>query len=273
MQLTIGIIGFGNMGSAIGEQLKLKYQLLTFDKDRNKTKNLEDIKIQDNAIDLVNRSKVIILAVKPQDFDTVLGEIKNYCNDKLIISIAAGITTANIENKLGKIRVIRVMPNLPAKIGRGMIVLCKGKYSRKEDLDLARELFDYLGETMPIEEHLMNAATAISGSGPGFFYHLIKDKPRNEWEGFAKNKFIPKFSQAAQSKGFNSEQAKRLVSVTTSGSIALLEKTGLSPGVLCSQVASKGGTTEAGLKVLNNLACLPAATQAALMRAEELSRK
>ena len=100
MQLTIGIIGFGNMGSAIGEQLKLKYQLLTFDKDRNKTKNLEDIKIQDNAIDLVNRSKVIILAVKPQDFDTVLGEIKNYCNDKLIISIAAGITTANIENKL-----------------------------------------------------------------------------------------------------------------------------------------------------------------------------
>ncbi|MGD9015173.1 MAG: pyrroline-5-carboxylate reductase [Candidatus Omnitrophota bacterium] len=271
MQRTIGIIGFGNMGSAIGEQLKLKYRFLVFDKDRNKTKDLKDIKTEDNATNLVSRSEVVILAVKPQDFATVLGEIKSSCKEKLIISIAAGITTGYIENKLGKIRIIRVMPNLPAKVGRGMIVLCKGKYSGKQDLDLAQELFGYLGETMLIEEDLMNAATAISGSGPGFFYHLIKDKLINEWEVFANDNFIPKLSQAAQSKGFTPQQAKILASVTTSGSIALLKKTGLSPGILCSRVTSKGGTTEAGLKVLNSIASLPAATQAALRRAEDLS--
>jgi pyrroline-5-carboxylate reductase len=273
MQGTIGIIGYGNMGSAIGQQLKLKYQIRAFDKDSNKTKNLQDKETADNAEGLVNSVSVVILAVKPQDLDTVLDEIKNHCNDKLIISIAAGITTAYIENKLGKIRVIRVMPNLPVKVGQGMIVLCRGRYSGKEDLDFARGLFDAMGKTMLIEEGLMSAATAISGSGPGFFYHLIQDKPKTDWQDYARADFIPALSASAEKIGFSLEQAQILADVTANGSIALLEETRLPPEKLCIQVKSEGGTTEAGLGVLDDITSLPAATGAALMRAEELSKE
>jgi pyrroline-5-carboxylate reductase len=272
MQKSIGIIGYGNMGSAIGQRLKSRYQIWAFDKDKNKTKNLSDIKIADNTADLVNRVNAVILAVKPQDFDTVLGDIKKHGKDKLIISIAAGITTRYIENKLDKIRVIRVMPNLPAKVTRGMIVLCKGNFASDIDLDFARQLFDYLGTTMFIEEDLMNAATAISGSGPGFFYNLIKDKPKADWQDYARIDFIPALSASAQKTGFSPEQAKLLARITTEGSIALLEETGLSPKELCSQVTSKGGTTEAGLRVLYGIDYLQDSVVAAMKRAEELSR-
>ena len=96
MQMIIGVIGYGNMGSAIGQRLKSGYQIWVFDQDQGKTQNLSDIKIADSLTDLVNRVNAVILAVKPQDFDTVLGTIKNYSNDKLIISIAAGIKSIGL---------------------------------------------------------------------------------------------------------------------------------------------------------------------------------
>ena len=201
-------------------------------------------------------------------------QIKKYISQKLVISIAAGISTGYIENKLGKIRVIRVMPNLPAKVGKGMICLCKGQYSLRADLDLTLELFVYLGKTMLIKENLMNTATAISGSGPGYFYHLIQDKPKKDWEVYAQEQFIPALSASAQRIGFNSDQAQLLAQTTAVGSIALLEESGIPPGILCAQVASKGGTTEAGLKVLQrNIDYLEDSVTAALKRAGELSKK
>lgn len=227
MKKNIGIIGYGNMGSIIGKRLKSKYQVWAFDKDRNKTKNLLDINIAENAIDLVSKVDIVILAVKPQDFAALLKQIKKYISQKLVISIAAGISTGYIENKLGKIRVIRVMPNLPAKVGKGMICLCKGQYSLRADLDLTLELFVYLGQTMLIKENLMNTATAISGSGPGYFYHLIQDKSKKDWEVYAQEQFIPALSASAQRIGFNSEQAQLLAQTTAVGSIALLEESGI----------------------------------------------
>ena len=275
MEKIIGIIGFGNMGSVIGEQLKSKYQIWAFDKDKDKTNNLLNINIADNALDLVNKVDALILAVKPQDFDAVLMQIKQYIQEKLVIFIAAGISTVYIENKLGKIRVIRVMPNLPARIGKGMICLCKGRYGRETDLGFAQDLFDHLGQTMLIEENLMNAATAISGSGPGYFFHLVKEKPKEEWEVYANKEFIPALTESAQEIGFTSGQAELLAAITTKGSVALLQDQdiGLSPAELCIQVSSKGGTTEAGLKELHSIDDLQASAIAALRRAEELSKK
>lgn len=262
------------MGSAIAERIKSKYQIYTFDKDKDKIKDLSGLTVAQNVIDLVKQVDVLILAVKPQDFDELLDEIKNYLERKLIVSIAAGIFTRYLENRLDKAPVIRVMPNLPAKVGKGMICLCKGRYARKEDLLFIEELFKYLGETMIIDESLMDAATAVSGSGPGFFFVLIQGKNKLEWEDYGRNVFASKLSKAAQALGFTNQQANTLSVTTTAGSLALLNETTLSPEILCNQVTSKGGTTQAGIEALRGSDDrLIEAVQAAKKRAEQLAKK
>jgi len=258
----IGIIGYGNMGSAIAERIKSAYDVVVFDKDINKTRNLSGIRIAMDIISLVKRVDVMVLAVKPQDFDTLLKEIKDYAKDKLVISIAAGITTSYIETRLQKARVVRAMPNLPAKIGKGMICLCKGKFTDGEDLNFTNKLFSLLGKTLIIEENLMNACTAISGSGPVYVCNYLEA----EKEGFSND-----FQKAAKSVGFNAKQSAFLVNTTFSGTVEFLKETKISPSELKRQVASKGGTTEAALEVLHNGGSLVDAVKAAVKRARELS--
>lgn len=274
--VTIGIIGFGNMGSAIAERVKSKYRLSVFDKDKKKTGGLKGIKVSDTIPGLVSQSDAVVLAVKPQDFYSVLNEIKDYTKGKLIISIAAGITTKDIDKILGKVRVIRVMPNMPAIIGKGMSCICKGKYAKEKDLEFAEKLFKSLGKTLVVREIMMNAATAISGSGPGYYYYLIEGDPEQykSNRNLFKKQFISYLTAAAQDLGFSHPEARFLSIGTGNACDSLLEKSGLSPGELKKRVASKGGTTEAGLKVLkHNIRNLPKAVKAALRRAKELSRK
>jgi pyrroline-5-carboxylate reductase len=269
----IGIIGFGNMGSAIAEQLKSNYKIVVFDKDRNKIKNIKGIEVATDNIDLLKKVDIVILAIKPQDFEVVLNEIKNYTKDKLVISIAAGITTSYIETRLDKARVVRAMPNLPAKVREGMISLCKGQYTLDNDLSLTNELFSILGKTLIMNEDKMDSATAVSGSGPGFFYSLIQSSPQTRWVEFGNKEFNPKLIYAAEQVGFSAQEAIILASATTNGSIALLKATALTPNSLCLQVTSPGGTTEAGLKVLNgDIGRLSEAVKAAERRAKELSK-
>jgi len=209
MQLTIGVIGYGNMGSAIAGRLKKKYQIQVFDKDSNRTKDLLDMKVADNAIGLVNMSDAVILAVKPQDFDKVLSEIKNHCDDKLIISIAAGVTTGYIQKHLERVRVVRVMPNIGAKIGKAESGLCKGRYASDEDIDFVRELFDYIGRTWIVNERMMDAVTAISGSGPAYIYYDMEinkiDSPNVTKE--LQQEYIRRLARAAERVGFDSRTA------------------------------------------------------------------
>jgi pyrroline-5-carboxylate reductase len=273
MKSKIGIIGFGNMGSAIGQRLKLRYQIYAFDKDRNKTQNLSDINVVDNVIALVNIAETVILAVKPQDFDSVLRQIKGYVQDKLIVSIAAGIPTGYIEKRLNEAKVVRVMPNLPSKIGRGMSCLSKGRLASGQDLNFTEQLFKNLGETISLSEDMMDAATAISGSGPGYNYYLNEGKTLEEIKKYTEDSFIPSLTASAQKLGFSPEQAKILAVTTGIGSVVFLEETKLSPAEAKKQVASKGGTTEAGLEVLQKKGSLDEATLAAKKRAEELSKK
>jgi pyrroline-5-carboxylate reductase len=278
MDKKIGIIGFGNMGSSIAWQLKSDYQIYAFDKDPAKFNNLAcDIRVASSITDLMNKVNTAILAIKPQDFDAVLGEIKAAVKDKLIISIAAGITTEYIETILGLVRVIRAMPNMPAKIGEGITCLSKGKYATVEDFDFVQDLFLYLGETIRIDEKMMNAATAISGSGPAYCYDLleannIEANNTNAVREFVKGVFIPLLKQAAQSLGFSKEQSEFLAVNTGNSSVGLLFKTKLSTTELKQQIASKGGTTEAALAILHKGGSLEEAVRAALKRAEELSQ-
>jgi pyrroline-5-carboxylate reductase len=175
----IGIIGFGNMGSAIAQRIKAKYKVFIFDKDKEKTKNLKDIKVTDTLVSLVEQSDVVILAVKPQDYDVVLHELKGIVKNKLIISIAAGIPTELIEKVLGNIRVIRAMPNLPARVGNGITYLCKGHFTRARDLRFAQLLFKNMGTTFIALEDIMSEVTAASGSGPGFWCHEVSGIPKD----------------------------------------------------------------------------------------------
>ncbi|MBM3248501.1 MAG: pyrroline-5-carboxylate reductase [Candidatus Omnitrophica bacterium] len=269
----IGIIGCGNMGRAIFERLKKDdYSLLVFDKDANKTKDLSGANVAKNIPDLLNKSEAIILAIKPQDFEGILKEIKNHLKDKPVISIAAGITTAYIQKILGKVKVIRVMPNMPAKIGKGMSCLCKGQFASEEDLNFAKSLFDNLGETLVLNEDMMDAATAISGSGPGYLYDWAEGKDPKEIKNYAAA-FTASLTKSAESIGFSILQAEILAKVTTEGSIAYLEKTEFSASEAKKQVVSKGGTTEAALEVLHKGGSLEEAVQAALKRARELSKR
>lgn len=178
---SIGIIGFGNMGSAIAGRIKSKYRVIAFDEDEEKTKNISGIGTVNSITDLLKQSDAIVLAVKPQDFDAVLSEVKPFAKGKLIISIAAGIKTQYIEKKLGGARVVRAMPNLPVKVGKGISCLCKGKFARGTDLKFSEEIFKKLGKTLVLKENMMDAATAISGSGPGFLCGLIENMPYKQY--------------------------------------------------------------------------------------------
>ncbi|MFH1441252.1 MAG: pyrroline-5-carboxylate reductase [Candidatus Omnitrophota bacterium] len=268
---NIGIIGFGNMGQAIAGQLKDDYKIFVFDKDLIKLQKSAGVNISASPRQVLDSVSVVILAVKPQDFAVVLNEIKDNVNNKLIVSIAAGITTDYIEKILGVVSVIRVMPNMPVRVNAGISCLCSGKFASEEDLDFVENLFDYLGETLRIEENMMNAATAVSGSGPGFFYELIEGRDIKGIKQYAQKEFILSLISAAEDSGFNLEQARILAENTAKGSIAVLEKIKISPAELKNQVVSKGGTTEAGLKVLRGGGSLGEAVKAAIKRAEELS--
>lgn len=271
----IGIIGCGNMGAAIAERIKLKYQVAVFDKDKDKTILLSGVNVAVDSVDLVKKVDTLILAVKPQDFDAVLGEMKDFSKDKLIISIAAGITTEHIEKIIGEIKVVRVMPNICVKIGEAETILCKGRFAEKKDLDFAKKLFDCLGKTWLMKEEMLDAATAIAGSGPAYIYYdmeIHKYDSRN-FPDPVRQDYIKRLTEAAQRVGFDSQNALELAQNTTSSSLRLFAFSGRSPAELRKQVTSPGGTTEAAIKILMQGGSWAEAALAAKMRAEELSKK
>jgi len=272
LRKKIGIIGFGNIGSAIAGRIKAKYEVFVFEKNVTKTKGLTGIQIASDLSELLKQGQVIILAIKPQDFETVLAEIKDGAQDKLIISIAAGITTGYIEKFLGQVRVVRVMPNLAVKVGQSTTSICNGAFASDKDINFVLKLFKYLGSVFVLSEDMMDAATAIAGSGPGFLCELIKDIPNSEWEKYSREHFIPEFSLAAENVGFDKKQAELFAKSTARGTLVTVEASGITPEELKARVTSKGGTTQAGLEALHATGSLTEAAKAAVRRSKELSR-
>lgn len=269
----IGIIGYGNMGQAIAHRLS-GYQVFVFDKDKTRLAGIGHIHTAAGWEEVLrNGQDVLILAVKPQDFAKALEQVKYKIKEHLVISIAAGITTGYIENKLGKVRVVRVMPNMPAKIGRAISCLCPGKFADTSDLHLAEKIFKCFGRVIIIKENLMSAATAVSGSGPAYICHFIDangidiaDIPQEK-----KEKFLEEFLKAAESCGFHQKEAFLLVNATFEGTIDFLKQSAMSAMELRKQVTSKGGTTEAAFKVIDAGGSLAKAVKAAKKRAEALA--
>lgn len=264
-ELRVGIIGFGNMGFAIAERVKASYKLVVFDKDSAKTAAADGFEAAGSIKNLIEKAEVLILAVKPQDFDGLLEELSVNIKKQLVISIAAGITTAYIEKRLENARVIRVMPNMPAQIGHGVSGLCKGKYSNEQDFSLALDLMSRIGLAIVFDnEDWINKITAVSGSGPAFYCHYFKAGKEDE--------FADDLTQSAINIDFDSILARSIAEKTRDGTQRLLMEKGWTCEELTKRVASKGGTTEAGLEELRRGGSLDDAVKAALKRAKELSK-
>lgn len=274
----LGIIGFGNMGSSIAFGARSLFEVSVFDKDKQKLPkqaNSQGLKAEALVVDLIKNSDVMILAVKPQDFDILLNEIKPLIQGKLILSIAAGITTGYIEKILEKARVIRAMPNIAVKILAAQTTLVKGKYAKEEDLDFAKELFGLLGKVWVVEEEMIDSATAISGSGPAYIFYDMETSKLDPLKITVerKNEYIQRLKKAALDVGFDSKMALDLAISITASSIQLLAQTGNSPLELRKMITSTGGTTEAALKVLSSNGSWSDAALAAKKHAQELSKK
>ncbi len=271
----IGIVGFGNIGSAIAERIKSKYQVIVFDRDKNKRTDLSGINTALDNVDLAEKSDTVILAVKPQDFDAVLNEVNDWLKDKLVISIAAGITTGYIEKVLGEVRVVRAMPNICAKIADAQTVLCKGRFAEEKDVDYAKKLFDCIGKTWVMKEEMMDAATAIVGSGPAYIYYdmEIHKYDYNNFPDGVRQDYIKRLTEAARSVGFDTQSVLELAENIVLSCLKLSAFSGRTPAELRKQVTSPGGTTEAAIKVLIQGGTWAEAALAARKRAEELSKK
>ncbi|MBI5024495.1 MAG: pyrroline-5-carboxylate reductase [Candidatus Omnitrophica bacterium] len=258
----IGIIGGGNMGSAILAGIGRKFTVRVCEQDARRAGLLKrrfGVKAADLAT-VAAGSRIIILAVKPQNFDEVLGRLRGRVRqDQLIISIAAGITCRYIEQRSGqRIRVVRAMPNLPAQVGEAVTGICPGKFATSADVKTARQIFNCIGKTVIVDERLMDAITAVSGSGPGYIFY-----------------FAECLEKAARSMGLSPTMARELVTQTLKGSARLLERSGEGADVLRGRVTSKGGTTQAALAVLQKHKMgkiLQQALAAAKKRAKELSK-
>ena len=230
----IGIIGAGNMGKAIA--LRIKQRIFISDVDPAKLRSLKKdrrILLAEDNVSLAKHSKVIILAVKPQHITGVLEKIAPYVKAKLIISIAAGVKTTLIEKILGsRAKVIRVMPNMGVLVGKGIATITAGRFAGKKDLATARRIFLNLGEVVEVKERFLDAVTAVSGSGPAYYF-LFTDILR----------------KAARSCGLERNLAARLTMTTFIGAAGCASATNISMQDLVKKVASKGGTTEAALKI------------------------
>lgn len=262
----IGIIGLGNMGHAILRGLicsgtARKSGIIGYDCDASKCRAAKrefGISIAASVTQLAGRSDVVLIAVKPQNTAPVFEKLSVSGGGKLFMSIAAGIKTGKIEKALGGgPRVIRVMPNTPALVGEGISAICKGRYATGPDVKIAHEIFSSVGETVLLNERYFDLVTAISGSGPAYFFYL-------------KEALI----EAAVRLGMDKTTAKRLVSKTAFGAARLLIETGHEPEVLRKRVTSKGGTTEQAIKVLDKAEfkkIVEDAIIAAVKRSRELS--
>ena len=259
--IKVGIFGAGNMGEAIIAGIHKEYQVIVCEMDRKRSsmvKKKYGVMVTDPD-SMIAQADIVILAVKPQNFDSVLQKVKEGVTSKqLIVSIAAGITTKYIENKLErKVKVVRAMPNLPVQVLRGVTAVTYGKSATRTDAQKIVKMFKLLGLSVMVEEKQMDLVTAVSGSGPAYVFL-----------------FTELFQKAAQSMGMSKKDAYAFTLQTVKGSALLLESTHEDPNVLRQRVTSKGGTTQAALDVLNksNLkTILSKAIKAAKERSKELS--
>lgn len=242
--INIGFIGCGHMASAIIKGIlnadfinKENVSASEISEEfATKKGNELGIKVYTDNKAVAKNSDVIFLAVKPNLIKDVLNEIKEELSqDKLIVSIAAGVSTEKIENEIGQIPVIRVMPNAPAMVLEGMSGIVRGKWVNDEQLEFVQDLLSNIGKCIVLDEDKIDILTAISGSGPAFFYKIINE-----------------IARAGEKLGLDYEKALLLSIQTAIGSAKLMMESDLTPEELISGIATKGGCTQIGVDYMES---------------------
>ncbi len=269
-QKKFAIIGGGNMGIALARGiLQTKWatpeRMMIAEPLKDKLEQIKGmakgIKASHSNSEAAGWGDVVLLSVKPQIMGHVLEEIKSTMNDdKLVVSVAAGITTAFIEKRIGgKVAVIRAMPNIAAVVRESATAICPGKYATEEHLKVARNIFEAVGIVVDVEESLMDAVTGLSGTGPMYVFQIL--------EGL---------SDAGVKVGLSRDTANILAVQTLIGSSKLIKETKEHPAKLKDLVTSPGGTAISALHSLekNGLkALLIDAVEVASKRSAELGSK
>ena len=267
MQYELGIIGAGNMAEAIVRGvlragLFRPEQIIAADvsSDRRNlfSKELKVKAVEDNVA-AARDSCIVLLSVKPQQMATALGRMGESMDARtLIISIAAGISSAFIEQSLGggtHWRVIRTMPNTPMLVGQGMVGLSRGTFATPDDVRDATRLFEAAASVIEVPEDQLHAVTAVSGSGPAYFFFLVEQ-----------------MVTAGMALGLSADQALQLASKTALGAATMLATSADSPAELRRKVTSPNGTTHAAITHMET-AGMARTIQDALQAADRRSRE
>ena len=240
--IRLGVIGAGNMGEAILRgYLNSGYasgdKTTVFDPDIEKCRALErdfGVSIAESLASLVEKSDLLLIAVKPNVCSHLFEEQFDRFSNKAVISIAGGWGGERLKNALpATARVLRVMPNTPAMIGEGMIVFESGDSLAADERAFAETLFGAVGDVISVEPKLMDAVTAVSGSGPAYVYL-----------------FIEALADGGVKAGLPRPIALKLAAQTVKGAAMMVSETGVHPGELKDRVCSPGGTTIEAVAVL-----------------------
>jgi len=236
MNIRLGFIGAGNMGSAIIKSVAkaniiASDRIFVYDVDQEKVKNLNKetgVGISGSGAEVVENSDVIILAVKPNMVKPVLESFKDKLdNKKILVSIAVGLPIKLFKDVIGNDKkVIRTMPNMPAMVGEGMTLLSYDNNIDENDLQVVKTIFETFGKVDILDEKLMSEVTALTGSSPAYVFM-----------------FIEAMADAAVLSGIPRNLAYRLAAQSVLGSAKMVLETGKHPGELKDQVCSPAGTT------------------------------
>ena len=267
---TIAILGAGSMGGAILQGLRQPgvvveggIRVTNRRADPGRHAGVTFFAVEEDAAAnrrAVDGAAVVLLGVKPIGIAALAEEIAPaLAPGALVISVAAGVTTAAIERRLpDTVAVVRAMPNTPATVGLGVTGISAGSRASVEHLRLARALFETVGSVLEVPEERIDALSTVSGSGPAYVFYLVEQ-----------------LQAAARARGFAHDEAALLVQGTFRGAVELLAASGVPPEELRRRVTSPNGTTERAIAVLEKAglaSVFDEATAAALARAQELAR-
>lgn len=269
LQYQLAFIGAGNMAEAIakgviGNGVFRADQIIAADPSPARLLVFGELGIKavpDNRA-AAESARIVLLCTKPQMMPGALGDLREVLRgEQLVVTIAAGISTGYIERQLGdghQWRVVRVMPNTPMLYGAGATAICPGPHATADDLQSVRKLFEAASTVVDVDEQHMDAVTAVSGSGPAYFFYLVEH-----------------MIEAAVQLGLSPAQSKQLVVRTAVGAARMLSESNDSPQELRTKVTSPGGTTQAAFDVItaaNVGATIQQAIAAAQKRGRELGK-
>jgi pyrroline-5-carboxylate reductase len=263
---NLGVIGAGNMGAALLGGIKSRFPSVEIrvadpsEERRRLVAKQFSVETSDDNASICEFADIVLLCVKPQSVDHVLGTLQpKFSAAKLLVSVCAGVTCSRIESALGAgSRVVRAMPNTPALVGAGATAIAPGRDATKDDVALAKGVFDSVGTCVQVSEGLIDAVTGLSGSGPAYVLMALEA-----------------LTAGGVEVGLPRDVAHALALQTLLGTAQLVQITGEHPAVLKDRVTSPGGTTIAGIRALERAGfrhALIDAVHAATARAVELGR-